>query len=221
MNRSLWLLLAFVAMICFRCGVATGQAPTGLDTGPLNDELNVQRAQIDQQRVQRQTEVMRLEQIIQRFESRVTRLERQWLTVARLPGITISEAEAGVQFAEAQLKESEQLHQQGEISAVSVAAARLAVAQAQGQMDAAKAAHADSLIALELDVLYAERFLFEQIQERTRLERLVARGFTSSEGLRLSILDEGVAQKRLVLAKLRLETLQKSAGAAQPAAKSE
>ena len=220
MNRSPWLLLALTAaVICFQSGESEGQitgdlrrAPAELGKGRLQGELNVQRARIDEQRVQRQTEVIRLEQIIDRFQSRVTRLERQMLSMTRLPVISIAEAQAAVEYADAQLRESEQLHEKGEISDVQIAGDRLEVARAGGQLDAAKAAHADGLIALELDVLYAERHLYEQTQEKSQMERFVAKGYTSSDGLRLRILDVALAEKQLQLARLRLQSLQKSAG---------
>jgi multidrug resistance efflux pump len=169
-------------------------------------------AQIGNQQVQRQTEVMRLERMLRQFESRVIRLERQLMSVSRLPTITMAEAKAGVDFAEVQLRESEQLHKKGEITEVGLAADRLALARAQGQFDAAEAAHAESLMQLELDVLFAERQLLEQTNESSQLERLVAKGYANSNGLAYRKLDVGLAEKQLLRARLRLESQRKSAG---------
>ena len=128
----LGLLLAIVAVIGLGSREALGQTLPRLRNGRLQDAFNVQGARIDEQRVQRQTEVERLERIIERFESRVTRLERQLLVTSRLPGITIAEAEASVQFSDARLRESEQLQKKGEITKVRLSGDQLAVARAQG-----------------------------------------------------------------------------------------
>jgi hypothetical protein len=215
------LALPLVALLSFCSSEASGQTLPGLRQGPLQGAFNVQGARIDEQRVNRQTEVARLERIIDAFESRVTRLERQLLVASRMPAITVAEAEAGVQFAIAQLRESAQLHKQGEATDVRLAGDRLAVARAQGQLDAATAAHADNLVRLELDVLYAEQILFKQNREKSQLERIVAKGYMSSSGLKNSLLGVGLAEKQLQLARLRLETQQKFAASDKPAADKE
>ena len=138
------------------------------------------------------------------------------MSLSRLPTITMAEAKAGVEFAEIQLRESEKLHKQGETTEVGLAADRLALARAQGQFDAAEAAHAESLIQLEMDVLFAERELLTQTNESSQLERLVAKGYARSNGLAYRKLDVGLAEKQLLHARLRLETQRKSAGEVEP-----
>jgi hypothetical protein len=225
MNHSPSLLfglaLPLVALISFCSSEVSGQTLPGLRQGRLQDAFNVQGARIDEQRVNRQTEVARLERIIDAFESRVTRLERQLLVASRMPAITVAEAEAAVQFAAAQLRESEQLHKQGEASDVRLAGDRLAVARAQGQIDAVTAAHADNLISLELDVLYAEYNLFEQNREKSQLERIAAKGYMPSSGLKTILLGVGLAEKQLQLARLRLETQRRFVASDKPAAEKE
>jgi hypothetical protein len=207
------LLVSLGLLACIPVGVAEGQTTQQLRR---NSRQAVLDAQIGNQQVQRQSEVMRLERMIGQFESRVIRLERQLMSLSRLPTITMAEAKAGVEFAELQLRESEKLHKQGEMTEIEVAADRLALARAKGQFDAAEAAHAESLIRLEMDVLFAERQLLERTNESSQLERLVAKGYASSNGLAYRKLDVGLAEKQLLHARLRLETHKKSAGEIEP-----
>ena len=67
-----------------------------------------------------------------------------------------------------------------------------------------------------MDVLFAERQLLEQTNESSQLERLVAKGYASSNGLAYRKLDVGLAEKQLLRARLRLETHKKSAGEIEP-----
>lgn len=215
--------LAFTVAACIGLGLSElpGQGLPGVRRGPVRDALNVQGVTIDSERVQRQVEVARLERIIDRFDGRVIRLERQLLAITRMPMITITEAEASLALAKAQLQESQQLHAQGQATDVRLAADRLALVRAQGQLDTAQAAHIDSLTVLEMEVLHAERQLLEKNQEKTRLERMVAKGYTTSDGLRLHLLDVSLAEKQLQLAKSRLTAQQRSAASDEPAAASE
>ena len=130
------LLVSLALLACIPVGVAQGQTTQQLRR---NSRQAVLDAQIGNQQVQRQSEVMRLERMLGQFESRVIRLERQLMSLSRLPTITMAEAKAGVEFAELQLRESEKLHRQGEMTEVGVAADRLALARAKGQFDAAEA----------------------------------------------------------------------------------
>ena len=214
-SPSRLLLVSLALLACIEVGDAQGQTTAQLRR---NSRQAVLDAQIGNQQVQRQTEVMRLERILGQFESRMTRLERQMMSMSRLPAITMAEAKAGVEFAELKLRESEKLYKQGETSEVGLAADRLALARAQGQFDAAEAAHADSLIQLEMDVLFAERELLAQTNESSQLERLVAKGYASSNGLAYRKLDVSLAEKQLVRARLRLKTQRKSAGEVEPPA---
>lgn len=206
------LLVAFIPLALVQADVAIGQSRSLL----RNNRLSIIDAQIGNQQVQRQTEVMRLERMLRQFESRVMRLERQLMSVSRLPSITIAEAKAGVEFAKLQLRESEKRRAEGEVDELQVAADRLSLARAQGQYDAAQAAHEENLILLEQDVLYAERHLREQNNEHTQLERLVAKGYASSSGLETRQIEVGLAEKQLQRARLRLETLKQSASQGEP-----
>ena len=49
-----------------------------------------------------------------------------------------------------------------------------------------------------------------------QLERLVAKGYASSRGLETRQIEVGLAEKQLQRARLRLETLKKSAGQSEP-----
>lgn len=207
------LLVSLTLLACISVGDAQGQTAAQLNRNSRQAVLN---AQIGNQQVQRQTEVMRLDRMLRQFESRVVRLERQVMSVSRLPTITIAEAKAGIEFANAQLRESEDLYKKGEITEVGLAADRLALARAQGQFDTAESAHKESLLQLELDVIFAERELLEQTNENSQLERLVAKGYASSSGLAYRKLDVDLAEKQLLRARLRLETLRKSAGESDP-----
>jgi hypothetical protein len=210
------LALTLVTSIGFGCNELSGQVLPGIRQGPVRDAFNAQGAAIGGQQVQRQAEVSRLDRILDGFESRMTRLERQLLGATRMPMITIAEAEASVAFAQAQLRASERLQEQGEATELRLAADRLAVARAHGQFHSANTAHADSLIVLELEVLHAERRLLRENQEQKSLERFVAKGYTSSDGLRLHLLDVSLAEKQLQLARLRLESQKKSAASSEP-----
>ena len=69
-----------------------------------------------------------------------------------------------------------------------------------------------------MDVLFAERELLAQTNESSQLERLVAKGYASSNGLAYRKLDVSLAEKQLVRARLRLETQKKMAGEVEPPA---
>ncbi|MFK8112026.1 MAG: hypothetical protein AB8B91_07475 [Rubripirellula sp.] len=175
----------------------------------IQAERAVTRSRIGDQRVQRQTEDLRLEEMIDRMGARLMRIERNMLSSSRFPSITISESEAGLVFARAQLKAQESHQEVGEDRELNLARLRLAVAQAEGQLEVAKAANAESLLLLELDVLQAERRLALATRETQQLERLVARGYANSDGLEMKLLDKSVAEKEVQLARLRLQTQKK------------
>jgi hypothetical protein len=129
-----------------------------------------------------------------------------------MPAVTIAEAEAAIEFAKTQLKESEYRLERGEATEVDVAADKLALTRAQGQLEAASAAYQENILVLEMDVVYAQRQLLQLRQEKELAERLTAKGYTSSDALKYLILDEKLAEKELRLANLRLETQRKAAG---------
>ncbi len=179
---------------------------------PFGSNLDLNRSRIGDERVQRQSEVMRLERLLDAFEMRVTRLERHQMRSSQMPAVTIAEAEAAVEFAKTQLKESEYRLQRGEATEVDVAADKLALTRAKGQLDAAGAAYQENILVLEMDVVYAQRQLLQLRQQKELAERLTAKGYTSSDALKYLILDEQLAEKELRLANLRLETQRKAAG---------
>jgi hypothetical protein len=179
---------------------------------PFGSNLDLNRSRIGDERVQRQSEVMRLQRLLDAFEARVTRLERHQMRSSQMPAVTIAEAEAAVEFAKTQLKESEYRLERGEATEVDVAADKLALTRAQGQLDAASAAYQENMLVLEMDVVYRQRQLLQLRQEKELAERLTAKGYTSSDALKYLILDEELAEKELRLANLRLETQRKAAG---------
>lgn len=183
-----------------------GQAQLSGNLGNSGFEQDLTRARIGEQRVQRQTEVMRLEAILDRLDSRLTRIERSMLANSRLPSFTVAESEASLKFSQAQLSACEQADNQQGDRELQLAKYRLAVVQAQGQLKVTKAADAERLLLLELELLHAERKLVVAAQEMNQLERLVARGYASSEGLKVKQNDQDIAEKEVRLAKLRLDT---------------
>ncbi len=210
MNRLAFVFLVVVVPLSvFFASDASAQTAQQLRKDRLRGELGIQRAAIGEQAVQRQTEVARLERLLEQMDSRLMRLERQLLTATSFPAITIGEAEATLEFSEQRLQESLQQLDAGAITDTQVARNRLSVAQARGQMQVAVAAHTESLLILELAVLAAERQLRQETQQKTQLERLVAKGYASSEGLQLQLIDVDAAEKQLQIAKLRLETQRK------------
>lgn len=226
MNR---LILTIVACLCTCWLLETAAAQSPILRSPnqnagnqlrrdrLRGSLNSLNNGIGEQRVQRQTEVLRLEELLRSAEERITRLERKVLFSASAPSMTLPEAEATLAFAKAQLKESETLHRDGKVSDVTLARHRLENVRAQGQLETTVYAHADRLIALEIEVLYAERDFSELTQLHERIERFVAKGYTSSEGLKRSEYDLGLAQKRVELARLRLAAQKQATDFRDPA----
>jgi hypothetical protein len=194
-------LILLFALLTHQATVVLAQLPSDPDL-----ERDVTRARISEQRVQRQTEVMRLETMLERLDSRLTRIERTLLSGSRLPLFTIAESEASLKLAEAQLSSYEQAPNDQQDHVLQLAKHRLAVVQAQGQLQMARAAHTERLLLLELEVLYAERKLTTAGQELHQLERLIARGYASSESLKAKQTDKAIAEKEVQLAKLRLDT---------------
>lgn len=182
----------------------SAQIPTQIERAQ-----DVTRGRIGEQRVQRQTEILRLEQIIDRLGDRLTRIERSVLFNPQFPAITITESTANLRFAQAQKEAGQARQTEGPESELANAKHELAVIQATGQLEVAKAAHEERLLLLELDVLRANRRLLVATQESEQLERLVARGYVSSEGLKMKQLDQQVAEKEVQLARLRLAAQQK------------
>jgi hypothetical protein len=198
--------------IAFLALHATAQAP------PFGGNLDVTRSRIGDERVQRQSEVSRLEDLLESFEARLIRMERQQLRASQLPAITVAESEATLAFAKAQLKESEYRLQRGDATEAQVAYDRLALVRAQGQLDAATYAHQETMLMLQMDVVYAERQLLSVRAEREVTERLAAKGHVSSKALQALILNDSLAAKELQLAKLRLQIHEKAGEKRPPAA---
>lgn len=211
MNRQV-LHLAVITASLLTCDVAFSQTARQLERDRLRGSLDVLNARIGEQRVQRQSEILRLEQMMESFGNRMIRLEREMLGMSRLPAITMAESQAALKFAQAQLDETEQLHADGQASDVTLARHRLELIRAEGQVQAAQTVHADRLLALELDVLYAERDLLDSSNEQRQLERMVAKGYSSAAGLKWRSFDVSIAEKRLQLARLRLEAQRRASG---------
>ena len=197
-------LLVVLACLCLPENAAVSQTASQLRRDRLQGTFDIQNAQIGEQRVQRQTEISRLEEALRIIEDRLARLERKAATSSPLPLITMAEANAGVEFATAQLRESERLHTEGKITDVLLAQHRLDHVQALEQRERSKFAHADRLIALEMEVLYCEQVLEEQKQQQRHLERLVAKGYSSSDSLKQIAYDVAIANKQVQQARFRL-----------------
>ena len=148
-------------LCCAIAVLVTWLLPSVVSAQRIRDEMGITRSRVSDERVQRQTEVMRLERMLEAFETRMIRLERQQLRASRMPAITVTEAEAAFKYAEAQLEETTYQFDRGEASKADVARERLAVVRAQGQLDTAKAAQEENILVTEIDVAYAERRLLE------------------------------------------------------------
>ena len=184
--------LAFAATACFAAWTIVCAPQSGLGQRPVvgppsgirgaRGELG---SRISGERTTRQVEVLRLEQSLDRLQSRVRRLERLVVSGGSLPAFTIEESQAELAFAETQLTARERDLQRGEASEVDVAADRLQVVRARSQLLVARAAHVDRKIALEIEVADARRKLIEETQQQQQLQRLVAKGYASTEGWEL------------------------------------
>ena len=162
LNHGMWLPLCLLLV-------------SSADAQRLTQDPDVLQSRIGDQRVQRQTEIMRLERMMEEMDSRLIRLERQQLRAARLPAITVAEAEAVVEFAQTRLDASQFLFESGKGDQVQVASDRLALVRAQGQLDAAKAAQQENLLLMELEVAYAQDKLLDLKRERELTQRLAAK----------------------------------------------
>ncbi len=200
---------------CATAVLVTFLLPTAVSAQRIRDEMGITRSRVSDERVQRQTEVMRLERMLESFETRMIRLERQRIRDSRMPAMTIAEAEATLKYAEAQLEETTYQLDRGEASKADVARDQLAVIRAQGQLDTAKAAQQESLLITEIDVAYAERRLLEAQQELQLTQRFAAKGYTTSDKLRMLVVEEKLARKELDLYRVRLAAQKKSAGVSQ------
>ena len=74
-------------IVCLMCAWVTSDATQAQTAGQLRRDrlrgtLDVQNARISEQRVQRQTEVMRLEDMLRSVEDRMSRMERQLLATS-------------------------------------------------------------------------------------------------------------------------------------------
>lgn len=194
-------LSAMILLSAFAVSLARGQSPEVEGRNGLGVQTR-----ISEQRVQRQTEVMRLESMIERLGGRVTRMERQLLTNTRFPALTVSEANAALELAK--MRQTETQNQGTPVSKVQFASDRLAMIQAETQLRIAQASEEERRIMLDLDRIYAEREYLDQSRRLEQLERLVAKGYSTSDGLALRRLDVELARKQFELAKLRQETQQ-------------
>ena len=202
MNRPYVRLIVVAILVACCLQTSWAQSP---DANRVKQDLDDVRRRIGDQRVSRQTEVARLDQIIERLQERVTRLERQLMGSNQFPAISMVEAKAVLDFAEAQLKESERQRQDGAATETQVAGHRLSLVRARAQVEFAKAAHLDRTFSLELDVLHAERRLADATTKQKQLKQLVAKGYASSKSLQLRQLEVEQAHKTLLRARTRLQ----------------
>jgi hypothetical protein len=209
MNRSV--VMAFTTLACFTAWAIVFDSPSGLGQRPVSGTSGIRGARgelgsrISGERTTRQVEVLRLQDSIDRLQSRVQRLERAALSGGAFPAFTIEESEAELAFAEAQLAERLRDQQDGNASEVQVAADRLRLVRARSQLTLARAAHVDRKLALQTEVADARRKLIEESQQEQQLQRLVAKGYASAEGWELQQIDVEVAKKLLLRAQSRLE----------------
>lgn len=213
-------LYALTLSMCFSATAFAQQSNTTKNRIPrtkLHSGLSSQQSRSGEQRVQRQAEILRLEQIIDDLRDRIERLERFHNSSNRLPMITVAEAQANLEYAEAQrTKAPAEEENAGGAAHVQDAKDRIAIVQARGQLAMAKAASQEAILAMELEVLYYQRRYTSTSVALKQLERLAARGLTSTEGLQTKMMDLQTAEKELQLAQLRLKTQQTLAALKTP-----
>ena len=163
--------------------------------------------------VARQAEVQRLQKLIDGMESRLRRLERRASSSDAIPPFTIDESKAALALATKQVDATTEGLADGTATELDVARDRLSLSRARSQLMIAEAAYADRELALESDVAYAMRDLVQWQRQQTQLQRLVAKGYSSAEGLELVNLDVDLAKKQLARAQARLKLHEKLAGA--------
>lgn len=198
-SRSVIVLTVFVLAGIFYAGTAVTQTPS------LRRDLSLQ-SDIQQQRISRQTEIIRLETTVDRLEDRVARLERLQLGSSRLPMISNQEAQAAVRLAEARLAETKHQFEAGKAKASHVAADELELVRAAEQLKLAKAAATEGYAMLKLDFAIAQGRIAELRRQLKLSERLVARGLSNSDsqGLTQKLLDVEKATQELNVLKARL-----------------
>lgn len=208
MSRSV--AMACFAIACFAAWAIVFDSQSGLGQRPSIGPPGIRGARgelgsrISGERTTRQVEVLRLDESMDRLESRVQRLERQALSGGAFPAFTIEESEAELALVEAQLAARRRDRQQGEATEVQLAADRLQLVRARSQLTLARAAYVDRTLALQTEVADARRKLLEESQQEQQLQRLVAKGYASAEGWELQQIEVEVAKKLLLRAQSRL-----------------
>lgn len=201
--------LGVATMTCLAAWVVASLPHSGLGQRPGVRGIRGARGElgsrISGERSTRTVEVMRLEQSIGELQTRVQRLERQMVAGPRLPAFTIDESEAELAYAEAQLAASQRDVEAGDASEVDVAANRVKVVRARSQLLIAKAAYADRLLELESELALARRELSQASKDQQQLERLAAKGYTSSDSLDLKQIDVEIAKNAVLRLQSRLE----------------
>ena len=194
---AMGLILTLVSMV---------DPPTGHGQRPqLRSNRGELGTRVTGERVTRQVEVLRLQREIDEIDSRVLRLERQAIASGGLPPYSIEEAEAALVLAETQLAATEKGLEEGEATETDVARDRLQLARAKSQLKLAKSSHADEKLSLESDLAHVERQLARETKDYEQMQRLVAKGYTSSDSLELKKLDVELALIAVQRAKKRLE----------------
>ncbi len=201
MNRA-----CFIGLILMACLIACyGQRGHGQPPAGRKGALGELGARVGDQRASRQAEVIRLDKRIDQLQSRVQQLERQIVVLSQAPIPDVAESEAALALAEARLAADERALSKGLIEELQVAADRYDVLRARKQLDLARAAYQDRTLTLEMDLTYAEGRLAEVNQRREYLERMVAKGYTSSDALKLQTNETEIARKQLEQAHKRLQ----------------
>lgn len=171
-------------------------------------------SRVSGERSTRQVEVARLQRELDDLAGRVELLERRGLMSSQLtPSFTVLEAEAAVALAEARLEATlARSEEDDEPNKVEIAASRLALVRATAQLRLSDIARTDGVLALETEIAYAKRRLYDEMQLESQLVRLVAKGYTSAEGLKKQELETAIARKSMERLLKRLELFKEAHG---------
>lgn len=169
----------------------------------LDRDLETERNRISRERTSRQTEVARLERMVERLQERVVQLERRLFGSTQFPAITVNEAEAVLRFAKKRLDEDESLLEEGRLAESQVEADRLAVIRAKAQLSIAQAARRERSVILDIERIDAEKTVAEENRKLDQLRSLLAKGFGTTSNLELQKLVVARAEKELQRVKIR------------------
>ena len=169
MNKCCYLVIAIcIVIVVVRENGAQQRSPTRLD-----NDLDLQRTRIGDERVQRQVEVNRLERSIERLGARVKRLERLALGSSQFPAVTVLEAEAELRYAESVLQATEQAVGRGELSQTRLAADRQRMLTDQTIQIVASGVQKDTAVEVVLDGETVSETLLERVADKSALSSAV------------------------------------------------